>query len=195
MGTTSSAIFTGSSQFSTDFQNSITRAVNLASMPITQLKSDVAKLQSQSDALSGIDAKFAALQSAVQGIGQAMGGASFQTEVSNTAAVSATVSDGAMEGTYSIDVRSIGAYARSMSASTWVDQPNSPGQKHTYQLSIGTGASIAITPDDNSANSVAAAINAKAGDKVRATVVNVGSNDQPDYRISLQAAKLGPNTL
>ena len=64
MGTTSNAIFTGSSQFSTDFQNSITRAVNLASMPITQLKSDVTKLQSQSDALSGIDAKFAALQSA-----------------------------------------------------------------------------------------------------------------------------------
>ena len=81
------------------------------------------------------------------------------------------------------------------SASAWVAQPNSPGQKHTYQLSIGTSAAIAITPDDNSANSVAAAINAKAGDKVRATVVNVGSNDQPDYRISLQAAKLGPNTL
>src|SRR5437899_11389537 len=105
MGTTSNAIFTGSSQFSTDFQNSITRAVNLASMPITQLKSVVTKRQSQSDALSGIDAKFAALQTAVQGVSQAIGGASFATEVSNTTAVSATVSNGAMAGTYTYDVQ------------------------------------------------------------------------------------------
>src|SRR5258707_8869155 len=104
MGTTSSGIFTGSSQFSADFQNSITRAVGLASLPISQYKSDVAKLQSQSDALGGIDTKFAALQTAVRGITDAMSGASFQTEISDTTVVSATLGDGAQEGTYSVDV-------------------------------------------------------------------------------------------
>ena len=48
---------------------------------------------------------------------------------------------------------------------------------------------------DNSAASVAAAINAKAGDKVRATVVNVGSTSCPDYRISLQSTTLGDNPV
>ena len=191
MGTTSSAIFTGSSKFSADFQNTITRAVGLASLPITQYKSDVTKLQSQSDALGGIDTKFAALQTAVQGISQAISGSSFQTEVSDTSAVSATVGDGALEGTYSVDVQKVGAYATSMTASNW----DNGGTKHGYQLWVGdTSVStnkIDISPSDNSAASVAAAINAKAGDKVRATVVNVGSTSSPDYRISLQSNTLG----
>src|SRR5215831_16837633 len=97
MGTTSSAIFTGSSKFSTDFQNTITRAVGLASLPITQYKSDVTNLQSQSDALGGIGTKFAALQTAVQGISQALSGSSFQTDISDTSAVSATLGEGAQE--------------------------------------------------------------------------------------------------
>ena len=119
MGTTSSAIFTGSSQFSADFQNTITRAVGLASLPITQYNSDVTKLQSQSDALGGIDTKFAALQTAVQGIADAMSGSSFQTEVSDTSAVSATVCAGAWKALIRWTCRNVGAYATSMTASNW----------------------------------------------------------------------------
>jgi flagellar hook-associated protein 2 len=71
---------------------------------------------------------------------------------------------------------------------------NPPGQTHTYQLWIGGRGDpdneIDITPADNSAQSVAAAINAKAGDKVHASAVNIGSATTPDWRISLQSAKL-----
>ena len=201
MGTTSSAIFTGSSQFSQDFANSITRAVNLASQPITQMQGDVKTLQSQYDALngttsaSGIGTQFAALQSAVQGISQAMNGSSFQTEVSNPSVVNATVGDGAMEGSYSIDVQNVGIYATSLSAANWVNLPNPSGQRHTYQLSIDTGSGpsiINITPSDNSAASVAQAVNLAAGDKVQATVVNISPTDS---RISLKSNILGPAAL
>lgn len=197
MGTTSGAIFTGSSQFSQDFATSITRAVNLASQPITQMQGDVTALQSQSDALSsttGIGSTFAALQSAVQAISQAMSGSSFQTDVSNTSAVSATVDDGALEGTYSIDVQNIGVFATSLSASTWTGQAD-PTVKHTYQLVVNTGSgnsTINVTPADNSAAGMAQAINLAAGGKVQATVVNVGPNDS---RISLKSTTLGPATL
>ena len=199
MGTISSPIFTGSSQFSQDFSTAITNAVNLASLPITQMQGDVTSLQNRSTALSdptsGIAAKFAALQSAVQGISQAMSGSSFQTDVSNPSVVSATVSDGAMEGSYSIDVQNIGVYATSLSTSAWVGQPNPSAETHTYQLSIDTGngrSLINITPSDDSAASVARAINLAAGDKVQATVVNVGTNDS---RISLRSNTLGAATL
>ena len=47
MGTTSSGFFTGSSQFSTDFQNVISRATAIASLPITQLNTDKTNLSSQ----------------------------------------------------------------------------------------------------------------------------------------------------
>ena len=198
MGSTSSAIFTGSSQFSQDFANSITRAVNLASQPITQMQDDVKSLQDQSDALtgsSGIGAVFASLQSAVQGISEAMSGSSFQTDISNTAAVSATVGDSAMEGSYTIDVQNVGIYATSLSSSAWVNQPNLNGQKTTYQLVVDAGngpRTYNITPADNSAASVAQAINLAAGNAVQATVVNVGPNDS---RISLKSNTLGPATL
>ncbi len=81
MGTTSAA-FTGSSQFSTDFQNSIKRAVDMASLPITLMTKDVTTLQSQSDTLDTINTKFAALQTAVKGMSDAMSGSSFQADIS-----------------------------------------------------------------------------------------------------------------
>ena len=51
--------------------------------------------------------------------------------------------------------------------------------------------SYALSPTDNSAAAIAAAINSQYADKVRATIVNVGSSAQSDFRISLQATKLG----
>jgi flagellar hook-associated protein 2 len=71
-----------------------------------------------------------------------------------------------------------------MTAAAW----NGDGQ-HTYQISIG-GVPQTLTPTDTSAAGVAAAINSQYGDQVRATVVNVRTADNPDYRISLRTTKL-----
>lgn len=190
MGTTSGAIFTGSSQFSQDFQNIINNAVTMASLPITQLQNDLTNLNDQTTALNSLSSKFASLQSAVQGIQDAMGGAAYQATVSDPTKLSVSLSDGAMEGVYLVDVVDPGAYATSMTASTW----NATGA-HSYQLTLDGGTTMyAIAPVDNTAASVAAAINQEYSDKVRAIVVNVGSSNAPDYRISLQAVQLGAVT-
>ena len=197
MGTTSSAtssLFTGSSQFAQSLQASITQAVNIASLPITQLQNEVTTLQNQSSDLSGIDSKFASLQTAISGIDQAMDGSSYETDISDTSVVSATPSTGVMAGNYTIEVDNVGAYASSMTTSTWVDSANNAGRQTTYQLVVGNNT-YNITPTDNSATSVAAAINNAAGSQVQATVVNVGSSGSPDERISLQSTTLGPETL
>jgi flagellar hook-associated protein 2 len=70
-----------------------------------------------------------------------------------------------------------------MMTATWLAAEGSP---HTYTLWIG-GDDYEVTPADNSAASVAAAINRSYGDKVRATVVYV---DQDDIRVSLQSVAL-----
>jgi len=81
----------------------------------------------------------------------------------------------------------------SVSTSTWLERPNAAGTKHTYELWIGDksdpGNRIEITPDDNSAVSVAAAIsaNATAAAKITATAVNLGTAEAPDYRLRLEA--------
>jgi flagellar capping protein FliD len=187
MATSSSSIFTGSSQFSQDFQNVISRATAIASLPITQLNADKTNLSSQADALAGIDGRFKALQTAIQGIGDSLTGSAFQATASDPTKVSVSVSNGAAEGDYTIDVVNAGTYATSMSSSNWNGGADST---RTYQLTLG-GVNYALSPADNSAASVVSAINSSYGDKVHATLVNVGSSTTPDYRISLQAVKLG----
>ena len=185
-------IFTGSSQYSQDFQNVITRAVNIASLPITQLNTSLASLQGQSSALAGLDSKFASLQSAIQGIQNGIGGTSYYSTLSKDSVVSVNLSDGAVEGSYTVKVVDAGAYQTSMTTTAW---NNAPGSPKTYELWIGAQTDpnnkIDITPADNTAQSVATAINAAAGSKVRAVAVNVGSADDPDWRISMQATTLG----
>ncbi|HJT86699.1 MAG TPA: flagellar filament capping protein FliD [Bryobacteraceae bacterium] len=187
-------IFTGSSNFSSALQSAITRAVSIASLPIQQLTAEQTDYKDQATALTGLDTAFAGLQTALSGVQQAMSGSSYQATVSDPTLVSATLSDGAMEGNYSIEVDDAGAYATSMSAASWNSAPNASGQPSTYTLVIGTNQ-YKITPADNSATSVAAAINSQYGSQLQATVVNVGSNSSPDYRISLQSATLAPMTL
>lgn len=187
MGTTSNAIFTGSSQFSQDLQSVVKRAVDIASLPITQMKNDLTSLQNQSTALTGLDSKFTTLQTAVQQIQLAMGGAAYESTVSDPTKLSVSLGDGAMEGTYSVDVVSAGSYGKSMTTSAW----NATGS-HTYKLTFDGGATTEdIMPAGNSITSVASEINLHYSDKVRAIVVNVGSSSAPDYRISLQAVQLG----
>lgn len=180
------ATFNGTSTYASQFQSEITREVGIASLPITQLQSDQTALNAQSTALGTLDSDFTNLQTAMQAIDTAVSGSSFEATVSDPNSLSATVSDGATEGNYSVQIVSAGAYATSLSSSTWAD---TPGAAQTYQLVAG-GASYNITPTDNSAASVVAAINSQEGNLVQATVVNVGSDSSPDYRIALQNQSL-----
>lgn len=81
-------------------------------------------------------------------------------------------------------------YATSLSANTW----DSSGSASTYTLVVD-GADFTINPTDNSAASVAAAINSLSGNPVQATVVDVGTGDSPDERIQLQSTAAGVSTV
>jgi flagellar hook-associated protein 2 len=185
----SNAIFTGSSTYSSDFQNIITRAVSIASLPITQLTNEKTTLSNQSTELGTLGSKFSALQSALQGIDQALT-TSYGVTSSAPAVVSASVSAGAVESNYSILVSDAGSYSTMMTG-TW---DTGAGTAQTYQLWVGNNE-YDVTASDNSPASLASAINTGFGDKVHATVVNVGSNSAPDYRVSLQSANLTSDSL
>jgi flagellar hook-associated protein 2 len=156
-------------------------------LPITLLTNQQTTLTNESTALTSIDTDFTALQTAVQGIQSALDGSSFQATISDPTIVSATVADGAQEGNYSISVTTPGAYATSLTTSTWA----SSGAAATYTLVVN-GADYTVSATDDSAATVAAAINSQYGNLVDATVVNVGSSTTPDDRISLQSVALGP---
>jgi flagellar hook-associated protein 2 len=182
-----SSLFTGTSAFSTSLQSDIAKEVAIATLPITQLQSDQTSLTTQNTELGTMNTLFTNLQTAVQGIDSAVSGSSFTPTVSDPTVLTASTSDGATEGNYSVLVSNAGAYSTSLSTNTWVD--NASGSPPPYTLLAG-GQSYTITPTDESAASVASAINSQEGDVVQATVVNVGSSSTPDYRISLQSATL-----
>ena len=192
--TNTTGIFTGTSAYSQDFQNVIERAVAIASLPINLLTTQQTTLTNQSSELSTLDAKFTTLQTALQSIQDALGGSGMETTVSSPAVASVTVGDGAVEGAYSLNVSSIGAYATSLSAQSWNGASNPAGQATTYNLVVGAHT-YSITPSDNSAATVAATISSQYGNLVQATAVNVGQAATPDYRLSLISATLGPMAL
>ncbi len=189
--TGNSGMFNGTSSYSTDLQNIISRSVAIASMPITLMTSQQTTLSNQSTELTTVDTKFAALQKAVQGLSTAMGGASFQYTSSAPLAVTATLGNGATEGIYNVKVDNVGATATSLSTASWNQPALAAGQTATYGLLIGN-QEYKVTTSDNSVQGVAAAIQAQYGSQVNAIAVNVGGNS---WRISLQSTTLGPVNL
>ncbi len=194
----SSAIFAGNSRYAKDFQTIIDRSVAIASLPLSQLNADKTKLDDRSTALDALNTKFAGLQTAVTSIEDAMGSGAFQAEVSDSSVATATLGTGALEGVYSIKVIDLGSYTTTLSPvadGVNITQVTDPATQNiasgtSFTLNVG-GAGYALTLQASNLNALAAAINAQTAANVRATVVNVGSPDTPDYRLSVQSTKLG----
>ena len=192
--TNSTGIFTGTSAYSAELQNVIARAVAIATLPIDLLQDEQTTLSNQSTELTTLNTDFTAVQTSVTAIQDALGGTGMQTSVSDPSVASVTTGDGAVAGSYAINVSDLGAYATSLSSQSWNAPTNATGQTTTYNLVIGSN-SYSFTPSDNSAATVASTINSLYGDMVQATAVNVGSSADPDYRIALQSNTLGPEDL
>src|ERR1017187_80325 len=188
--------FTGQSTFSSSFQQVLQRAVSIASLPMQELQTEVTTLQSQQSALSSLGATFDSLQSAVQGIATAAGG-NVSASSSDTSVVTASTDSTTLPGTYSIQVSRIGSATTTISSagSPPVTDPSSTSisASASYTLTVN-GTTTTITPSGDTLNDLAGAINnASAG--VSATIVNLGSNSSPDYRLALTSTELGPDTI
>jgi flagellar hook-associated protein 2 len=193
-----SAIFNGTSRFSTDFQQVLTRAVNIASLPITQLTNQVSVLQARSSALTTLDTKFSALQTAIQGLQNATGISSYTASVSDNSIAQVSLSTGASPATYALEVTSLGAYSNTLSTDS-LPKVTDPATQNlstatTFGLTVD-GVTTYLTPQAATLNSLVNSINTQPGLNVQASLVNIGSNSIPDYRLSLQSTKLGPVSI
>ena len=187
--------FSGSSTYSSSFQQVITRAVAIASLPLQSLQQSVSSLTSQQSALSTVGANFTALQSAIQALGSATGG-SPTAQVSDPSAVTAGASAGALPGTYTIQVDDPGSSTTTLSDGLIkVTDPSSQdiSASSTFTLTLNN-VTTNITNSGGSLESLANSINA-ADAGVQATIVNVGSASSPDYRLAVTSKNLGPDTI
>ncbi|MGD1090849.1 MAG: flagellar filament capping protein FliD [Bryobacteraceae bacterium] len=199
MGTTPAATFNGNSQYAGDLQQAITNAVTVASIPMDNLQTNVTTLQSQSSELSALQSSFSSLQSAIQSISSATTGAGGLTaSASNTAVASVSIdsTSDATAGTYTLNVKGLGAPTTTLSeVGSTVSDPSSTSISSASSFTLTVGSStFTIAPTANTLDALAQAINsANAG--VNATIVNLGSSSAPDYRLSLQSTTLGDETI
>jgi len=191
--------FNGMSNYSASLNNEISQEVNMASLPIDLLDNDVTTLTNQSTELGTLNTDFGAVQSAISDLASAAG-STLAASVSDSSATT-TLGSGATAGTYTLGVSSLGSYsdAISGSGSITVTDPTSQNisASNTFTLTVNN---VAVTPPitlsgtNTNLNGLAQAIN-NADANVQATVVDVGSNSAPDYRLSLQSNQLGPVTM
>jgi flagellar hook-associated protein 2 len=195
-----SAIFSGSSRFSSDFQAVVDRTVAIASLPMSQMQNAANDLDRRSSGLNSLDAKVGALQSAIVALSSGLGLASYTGSVSDSASLRATTSVGVREGTYSVEVTDFGSVAKAVgkASAAGIQKVTDPATQNvtldaTFQLYLNS-TPISISPASKNLNALADSIN-QSGSGLQATVVNVGSTDQADYRLSLQSTAFAANTI
>jgi flagellar hook-associated protein 2 len=180
-----------SSKYSSDLQQVLSRAIAIASLPLTQLNNQLNSLQSRSTALNALNGKFTALQSALQGVSNAI--VSSSANVTNLGVLTAQSDPSAKPGSYAIHVVTAGSHSSALSQNTLptVSDPfsQSISTATSYTLTVG-GTPVTVTPSSNNLSALADAINS-SGANVSATIVNLGSPSAPSYQLSLQSTKLG----
>jgi len=179
-------------------QQVLTRAVGIASLPLGIDQAGLTTLNTTQSDIQGLDTAFATLQQSVSSLQSTLTSSLLTSSLSDTSTVSATVGAGANAGTYAISVGSLGAYSTALSnaGSPPVTNPTTQGisTSTTFTLTVGA-ATTTITSASSDLQDLAGAINSQSGGLVQATLVNVGSTSSPDYRLSLQAVKLGTDTI
>jgi flagellar hook-associated protein 2 len=194
---TSNTIFTGTSRYSADFQKILERSVNIASLPLLQLKQARTRLQDESEALRSLDSKFAGLQNAVAALAAGAAGGSYSLSNSDGAVVMASISGTPLAGTYTVEVLDPGSFTTALSQDglAVVTDPASQNLSTASSFTLTVdGVDYTIAPSSQTLAALAEAINA-AGAGVSATIINLGSSSSPDYRLSLRADKLGAVTI
>lgn len=200
MGSSTSALagFNGTSKYAASLQQTLTRALGIAALPINLLSASETKLTDRQSALQSLDARFSVLQASLSTIQNTVQSGVLNSSVSDGGIVSVSLATGASAGTYSIEVGSLGSYssALSVAGATVVTDPGTGtlSGSHSFSVTAG-GITTPVTSPSASLRDIASAINLQAGSQVQASIVNVGSNASPDYRISVRAVKLGSSSI
>ncbi len=193
----STSYFNGSSTYSAQLQQTITQAVNIASLPITQLQSQQATSEGEQAELQNVTSSFSAMQAAISALGSSTGVGAFSATVSQPSIASASISSGVMAGNYSLNVISVGSQTNTISqgGQSAVTDPSvsNISASSAYTLTVN-GSSYSISDGDGTLNGLAQAINSSQAN-VQASVVNVGSSSTPDYRLSVQSLSYSPDTM
>lgn len=194
--------FNGQSKYSASYQQILQKAVQNSTIKLSGLDDSLNVNQGRLTALQNLDSAFTSLQGAITTLSTAVGSSSLSASAANPALASFTLGAGANAGSYQLEVDDLGAATQAISTSsnTTVTDPNSQNidTAASFSLSVtdpdsngGATKTSTINNPSGTLSGLVNTINTTAGLGVTASIVNVGNQSSPDYRLSLQSKSLG----
>src|SRR6202167_3438604 len=108
---------TGTSTFASDVQASVTRAIEIASLPMQALQADQSTISGETSELSTLSGLFNTLQTSLQSIGSGTSSSALQATVGDQSVVSASITGSPLPGTYTVQVLNPGSTSSAISDS------------------------------------------------------------------------------
>lgn len=182
---------TGVSQFSSDFQTIMDRAVRIAQVPIQQLQNRDADVLQKKTLLIGLSSAVGNLAASLESLGTTAGNRALAASSSKPDIVSVTNSGATEAVSYTINsVTSIATSASERTLVSYADSAATPvGSTGDFQLVVG-GQTYDFTPEANTLIGVRDKINA-LGAGVTASILTTSDGNY----LSLSASFTGETTL
>jgi flagellar hook-associated protein 2 len=168
MSTSSTSPFTpvtlnGVSQYSSDLQSILNRAVQIAQIPVTRLRNTDSTVLSQKTALVSLQSDVGALSSSMQSLGKLAANQALSATSSNPDAVSVTSTGATSPATYTINsITSPATTASETSLSSYADSSSTPVSStgsmelvvgsQTYNFTLATNNLATLRDTINSLN-------------------------------------------
>lgn len=185
--------FTGVSQYSSDLQSILSRAVQLASLPGLQLQNQQTNIQQEQTLATNLESAMSGLTGAVTALGAMGTSKALAATSSNTSLVTATATGATSPATYTIsNITSVARAASESSLTAYTDATTQAvSTTGTLQLTVGsTNYTLTLGSGQNNLTGLQNAINT-SGAPVTATILTASSGDY----LSVSANNPGATTL
>jgi flagellar hook-associated protein 2 len=183
----------GVSQYASDYQSILSRAVQIAQQPLTHLQTEDANVLAQNTALGSIQTAATNLFTSLQTLGKDATNQVLAASSSDPTKLTATATGATSPNIYTIDsVTTLATKASERSLQSYADSASTPVSSSptlTLKLTVGTN-SYTLNPSANTLTSLRDAIN-KSGAPVTASIL---TTSQGNY-LSLSTNASGATTL
>jgi len=191
--------FTGVSQFSSDFQTILNRAVSIAQVPITALQNQQADILQEKQLTTGLSSAVADLATSVTNLGNIGANQAVTFSSSDSSKVIVDDMTATTPTTYTItDITSLAQAASESTRSGYADATSAPvASSGSVQLMVGgqaVGDPITMDAAHNNLTALRDAINAIPNSGVTATILSTGTGATP-YYLSISATATGQNAI
>lgn len=181
----------GVSQYSSDYQNILNRAVAVAQQPLTQLQTEDSNILGKNSALSNLQTAATSLLTSLQALATDSGSQALSASSSDPSVLTATATGATTPNTFTINsVTSLAAAASEDSVQSYADSTSTPASSTgTLRLTVGS-QNYTLKPGTNSLVGLRDAINA-SGAPVTASILTTSGGNY----LTVTATATGATTL